>query len=78
MILSSTDTPLTTYIIDTECGRHFAWSAFDYDHLFRDLTAKGYRAKQVWTELEYETMQQEEQALLDYEHKQVIEGIEAA
>jgi hypothetical protein len=43
----------TQYIVDTECGRHFQWSAPDYDFLLRDLQFRGYTAKFIMPLTEY-------------------------
>lgn len=30
------------FIVDTKCGRHFQWSATDYESLLRDLHFRDY------------------------------------
>jgi poly-beta-hydroxyalkanoate depolymerase len=34
----------TEFIVDTECGRHFCWSAPDYEYLVRKIHDRGYKA----------------------------------
>lgn len=42
------------WIVDTTCGRHFQWSAPDYDYLLRELQFNGYKAKFIMPLTEYE------------------------
>jgi len=46
--------PLTEYMVDTECGRHFSWAAIDMNDLFRQLNEGGYVARKVLSMQEYE------------------------
>lgn len=43
------------YIVDTKCGRHFSWSAVDYDSLLRDLHYRGYTPTFIKPLTEYES-----------------------
>jgi len=56
-MMSSSVTPLTEYRVLTKCGRELTWSAFDLEHLMRDLIYKGFRATHVQTMEEYEAEQ---------------------
>ncbi|WP_178381957.1 hypothetical protein [Paenibacillus sp. P32E] len=44
----------TQWIVDTTCGRHFQWSAPDYDFLLRDLQFRGYKATFIMPKDEYD------------------------
>jgi len=41
------------WIVDTTCGRHFQWSAPDYDYLVRKIHDRGYKAKFIMPLAEY-------------------------
>jgi hypothetical protein len=71
---------LTEYRVQTECGRHFCWSAHDFDDLFRRLTERGYRAAKVelMSEYEAECERQYEQARLERELQEAVEKGDAA
>jgi len=67
--------PLKEFVVDTECGRHFIWSAFDLESLLRDLIYRGYRATFVMelSEYEAEVAKKEAQEELHHEHREAIE-----
>jgi len=41
------------WIVDTTCGRHFQWSAPDYESLLQSLHFGGYKAKFIMPLTEY-------------------------
>lgn len=45
---------LVEYLVLTECGRRFAWSALGYDQLFRDMHERNYTVTFVMPYKEYE------------------------
>lgn len=60
--------PLIDYLVQTECGRNFGWSATDMSSLVRDLEYRGYKATFVQTMSEYEAelhAQEEQDRLVD-------------
>jgi hypothetical protein len=57
----------TEFIVDTECGRHFCWSAPDYEYLVRKIHDRGYRATFIMPYEEY--LQQMEIAKLHIERE---------
>ena len=65
--------PLKEFVVDTECGRHFIWSAFDLESLLRDLIYRGYRATFVMELSEAEVAKKEAQEELHHEHREAIE-----
>lgn len=50
---------MTEFIVDTTCGRHFCWSAADYDSLLRSLTYRDYKATFIMPKEEYDALQRE-------------------
>lgn len=66
------------YRVEAEGGRIYSWSAVDMDSLFRELTQKNIRAKNVkpLSEYEAEIMAREEQErLMDEHHRQYEEDV---
>lgn len=47
------------YMVITECGRRFGWSAPDMDWLFRDMQERSYKVKFVMPMEEYEAREAE-------------------
>jgi hypothetical protein len=41
------------FIVDTECGRHFCWSAPDYEGLINSLHYRGYKPTFIMPYEEY-------------------------
>lgn len=70
----------TEYRVLTECGRNFAWSATDMEHLFRSMADRGYFAKhvQLMSEYEAELEAQYQQERLVRELQEAIEKGDAA
>jgi hypothetical protein len=50
---------LVEYLVLTECGRRFAWSALGYDQLFRDMRERNYTVTFVMPLKEYEARESE-------------------
>ncbi|OKP81600.1 hypothetical protein A3842_10995 [Paenibacillus sp. P3E] len=44
---------MNEFIVDTTCGRHFQWSAPDYESLLQSLLFRGYKAKFIMPLAEY-------------------------
>lgn len=66
------------WVVDTECGRHFIWSASSLESLAARVTEKGYRMTFVMELSEYEDMQEMEQRRMNEEIKKHVEGGSAA
>jgi hypothetical protein len=66
------------WVVDTECGRHFIWSASSLETLAARVTEKGYRMTFVMELSEYEDMQDMEQRRMNVEIKKHVEGGSAA
>jgi hypothetical protein len=49
---------MTEFIVDTTCGRHFCWSAHDYESLILSLTHRGYTPTFIMPLVEYEALEQ--------------------
>jgi hypothetical protein len=62
------------WVVDTECDRHFIWSASSLETLAARVTEKGYRMKFVMELSEYEDMQDMEQRKMNEEIKKHVEG----
>lgn len=60
---------LVEYLVLTQCGRRFGWSAPGLDTLFRDMRDRDYTVTYVkpMTEYEAEVTAREEQEELNYE-----------
>lgn len=69
---------LYEFVVDTECGRHFIWSASSLETLAARVTEKGYRMTFVMELSEYEDMQDMEQRRMNEEIKKHVEGESAA
>jgi hypothetical protein len=65
----------TEFIVDTECGRHFCWSAPDYEFLVRRIHERGYKATFIMplTEYEAEILAKESQEDLMHEFRTELE-----
>lgn len=66
------------WVVDTECGRHFIWSASSLETLAARVIEKGYRMTFVMELSEYEDMQDMEQRRMNEEIKKHVEGGSAA
>lgn len=63
------------WIVDTTCGRHFQWSAPDYEYLVRKIHDRGFQAKFIMplTEYEAEILAKEAQEDLMHEFRTELE-----
>lgn len=55
------------FIVDTECGRHFCWSALDYESLLLDVHYWGYKPTFIMPYEEF--LQQMEDAKMHIERE---------
>jgi hypothetical protein len=64
------------YLVLTECGRRFCWSAIDEESLRRDLEYRHYKPTfvQLYSEYEAEMHRKEEQEKLVAEHTADVKG----